>query len=142
MRGPTGNARKRLVRAVFERDGYRCRLCEQPIPRDAPPNSDWQLALVRRAPGEGPESFELFHRRCASLRHKGEKPLGCPSGKLRYGSAQEASEALEATMLAWVREPKRAIFRREVAFYECDRCPDADGNFGWHLTSRPRKEAI
>jgi hypothetical protein len=51
----------------------------------------------------------------------------CPTGKVRWGSAETAQAALAHRMLDG---PGRA---RETRFYRCDEC---DG--GYHLTSRPR----
>jgi 5-methylcytosine-specific restriction endonuclease McrA len=59
--------------AIYERDGWTCQLCCDPVDRELPPSDPWAATLdhiVCRSWGgdDSPENLRLAHRWCNSVR--------------------------------------------------------------------------
>lgn len=61
--------------AIYERDGWICQLCFEPVDRAAPPNSQMDATLdhiepqsFALFPDHSPENLRLAHRACNSRR--------------------------------------------------------------------------
>lgn len=60
-------------RAVYERDGWTCQICAEPVDPDAPANSTWDATLDHIVPrslggSDDPGNLRLAHRWCNSVR--------------------------------------------------------------------------
>lgn len=60
-------------RAIYERDGWTCQICLEPVDPDTPKNSTWDATLDHITPkskggSDDPENLRLAHRWCNSVR--------------------------------------------------------------------------
>lgn len=67
------NVPKRVRRAVYERDGWICQICYEPVDRDAAPRTDWSPTVDHIVPrsvavDDSPENLRLAHHWCNSVR--------------------------------------------------------------------------
>ena len=61
--------------AIYERDGWTCQLCTEPVDRNLPPSDIWAATLDHivcqswdDTPDHSPENLRLAHRWCNSVR--------------------------------------------------------------------------
>lgn len=61
--------------AIYERDGWVCQLCFEPVDPDLPPSNTWSATLDHivcqswsEEPDHSPENLRLAHRWCNSVR--------------------------------------------------------------------------
>lgn len=59
--------------AIYDRDGWICQLCSEPVDPLAPTNSRWDATLDHIVPSskggdDSPENLRLAHRRCNAVR--------------------------------------------------------------------------